>query len=96
MNNFEKNWQRCVARARQVAARDDTAPFGFATRVLAAGLPEAGPELELIWVRLALRWLAGVSAGLAVCAALELPHLHDSRPLNPGVENTVAQLVWRL
>ena len=47
-------------------------------------------------MRLALRWLACVIAGLAVCAALELPHLHDTHPLNPGVENAIAQLVWRL
>ena len=97
MNEFENRWQRCVARAREVAARDDAAPFGFATRVLAAGLPRTGSGgLEIVWVRLAVRWLAGVTAGLAVCAALELPHLHDPHPLNPGVENAIAQLVWRL
>ena len=96
MNDFDNRWQRCVARARQAPPRDDVAPFGFATRVVAAGLPPASPTLECVWKRLALGWLACAVAGLAVCALLELPHLHDSRPLNPGVENTVAQLVWRL
>lgn len=96
MNDFDNKWQRCVTRARQAAPRDDAAPFGFATRVLAAGRQLAEPSPERAWERLALSWLACVVAGLAICAALELPHLRDSHPLNPGVENTVAQLLWRL
>jgi len=96
MNNFDQQWQHCVARARQSPPRDDVAPFGFATRVLATGWPAAEPPLERAWERLALGWLACVVAGLAVCAVLEMPHLRDTHPLNPGVENTVAQIVWRL
>lgn len=96
MNDFDNQWQRCVARARKATPRDDAAPFGFATRVLAARHALAEPALERAWERLALSWLACVVAGLAVCAALELPHLRDSHPLKPGVENTVAQLLWRL
>jgi hypothetical protein len=96
MNDFDNKWQRCVARARQSPPRDDAAPFGFDTRVLAAGQLPAEPALERAWERLALGWLACVVAGLAVCAVLELPHLRDSHPLNPGVENTVAQILWRL
>jgi len=97
MNDFNQQWQRCVARARQSPPRDDTAPFGFATRVLASGWPTLEPPpVEHTWERLALGWLACLVAGLAVCAVLELPHLRDSQPLNPGVENTVAQIVWRL
>lgn len=71
-------------------------PFGFATRVAAARLSPSGPALESAWKQLALGWLAGAAAVLTVCAILELPHLRDTRPLDPGVENTVAQLVWRL
>jgi hypothetical protein len=96
MNDFDKQWQRWMARARQSPPRDDTAPFGFATRVLAAGRRPEEPALERAWERLALGWLAGVVAGLAVCAVLEMPHLRDSHPLNPGLENTVAQILWRL
>ncbi len=96
MNNFDSKWQGCVARAREASPRDEAAPFGFATRVVAAGLSPAAPALESIWRRLALGWLACALAGLAVCAALEFPHLRDARPLDPGVENTVAQLAWRL
>ena len=96
MTDFDSKWQRCVARAREATRCDEAAPFGFATRVVAAGFSPTAPALESVWKRLALGWLACAVAGLAVCAILELPHLRDSRPLNPGVENTVAQLVWRL
>ena len=39
---------------------------------------------------------AGVLTWLAVYAVLELPHLRGGHPLAPGVENTVAELVWSL
>jgi len=64
--------------------------------VLAARRAASAPALERLWERLALGSLAAVLAVLVLCAALELPHLRDARPLNPGVENVVAQLVWRL
>ncbi len=96
MNDFNDKWQRCVAQARTSPPREDAAPFGFATRVLAARRSPAEPATERIWERMAFGWLAVAVAGLVVCAALELPHLRDSQPLNPGVENTVAQLLWRL
>ena len=96
MNDFDSKWQVCAARARKTVARDETAPLGFATRVLAVARPRAGPSLEGVWERLALCSLAGVLTLLVLCAAFELPHLRDARPLEPGVENTVAQLVWSL
>ena len=96
MNDFDSKWQRCVARAREASPRDKSAPFGFATRVVAAGFSPAGSALEPVWRRMALAWLACAVTGLAVCAILELPHLRDATPLNPGVEDTVAQLAWRL
>mgnify|MGYP003549342781 CR=1 FL=1 len=38
----------------------------------------------------------GAVAVLLVCAAVELPHFRNTQPLKPGIENTVAQLVWSL
>ena len=40
--------------------------------------------------------LAGAVALLILCAVLEAPHLRGSRPLETGVEDAVAQLVWSL
>lgn len=96
MSTFDAKWLACAARARQAAARHDSAPLGFATRVLALGLEPVATAPESLWERLALRSLAGALALLALCMVLELPHLRDSRPLAPGLENAVAQLVWSL
>jgi hypothetical protein len=96
MNDFDSKWQACAMRARQAAPRDDAAPFGFATRVLAVGWPRPAVSPAGVWERFALGSLAGVLALLAICAVLELPHFRDSRPLEPGVENTIAQIVWSL
>ncbi len=96
MNHFDAKWQRGAARAREAAPRDTTMPHGFTARVLAAAGAPASPAWEPVWCRLSLGWLAGALAALAICALLELPHLRETPPLDPGVENTVAQLIWRL
>jgi hypothetical protein len=85
-------------RAREVAQPDDTAPFGFAARATAAaaGRRPAPVPLEVVCGRLTWRCLAGMAAVLVVCAAIEGPHWRDQKPLDPGIENTVAQLVWAL
>jgi hypothetical protein len=99
MNRFEANWDRCVAQARRKVSQEESAPFGFAGRVLAAlaerGSAEAiGPEI--VWQRLALRSLRWIGVFLVICALLELPHLRGRKALDPAIENTVAQLVWNL
>jgi hypothetical protein len=96
MQQFDQQWQRIVARARRAPGRDEEAPFGFARRIVALGCQPQAPGPDVLWVRLALRVLAGAVGVLIVCAALEWPHLRDSRPLEPGLENTVAQIVWAL
>jgi hypothetical protein len=99
MSRFEARWEGCVARARHVSARNEAAPFGFATRVLSAVAARRSSEavpLEIVWQRLTLRSLCWIGALLLICALFELPHLRDRKPLEPGIENTVAQLVWGL
>src|SRR6516162_6127422 len=99
MNPFDVKWQACVARARKVPGQKEEVPFGFATRVLSAVAAQRSSEmasLEAVWQRLTLRSLRWIAALLVLCAILELPHLRERRPLEPGIEDTVAQLVWRL
>jgi hypothetical protein len=96
MKDFDTKWQACAAHARQVIARDEQSPFGFATRVTEwAGRPGTSP-VELAWDHVLARLLAGAVTVLLVCAAVELPHFRDAQPLTPGIENAVAQLVWSL
>ena len=96
MQHFEQRWQTLAERARQAPGRDEAAPFGFAGRVVALGSQPQPNGLEGLWVRLSLPVLAGALTVLIVCSALEVPHMRDARPLEPGVENTVAQIVWAL
>lgn len=71
-------------------------PFGFASRVMARLGPQATAPLEIAWDRLLTRLLGVAVVVLIVCGAMELPHLREAQPLKPGIENTVAQLVWSL
>lgn len=98
MNNFDAKWQMCAERARQTDAREDSAPFGFAARVAALGMEasQSPPSVELLWQRLAARCFGFLAVLLIVCAVIELPHLGDRKPLEPGIENTVAQVIWAL
>lgn len=96
MQQFDQHWQEVVARARQAPGREDAAPFGFPARVIALGRQPQALGPEALWVRLTLRVLAGAIGVLIVCTALEWPHMRDTRPLEPGLENTVAQIVWAL
>jgi len=96
MNDFETKWQKCAARARQMPAADEVAPCGFAARVTALARRPEAPSLDDVWQGLTLRLLAGAVGLLLVCAAMELPHLGQPRVLEPGIENTVAKLVWSL
>lgn len=96
MKDFDRKWQACAAHSRQATRRDESAPFGFATRVAALASQPGTMPSEFAWNRLTARWLAGTVAVLVVCAVMEWPHLRDSHPLEPGIENTIAQLVWSL
>lgn len=71
MNRHDQAWQRLAAAARRAPEdRDDTAPFGFATRVAAVAftgrsLPTTGMLLE----KFALRGLLAACACSVAAAA---------------------------
>ena len=96
MNEFERKWQICAAQARQAPAVSEAPPLGVATRAAACCMTSKVSEVAQIWERLALRWLAGVAALLVVCVVVEAPHLRSAPVFQPGLENTISQLVWKL
>jgi hypothetical protein len=70
MNDSEKAWQRLVAAARKAPrAGDESAPFGFSTRVAALAFEERRPGPSP-FARLSLRaaWIACLLALAAVGA----------------------------
>ena len=96
MKDFDQRWQSCVSQARQAPRRDTTPPFGFTGRVVALAWDRKSAMEEDVWGSLALRLLVASLPILLLCAVLEAPYLRGPRSLETGVENAVAQLVWRL
>jgi hypothetical protein len=96
MNDFDAKWLTCAARARQADARDETPPIGFATRVLALAREQSPSSPARPWEQLTLASLVGVVMVLTICAVFEIPHFRKAQLLEPGIENSVAQLVWSL
>jgi hypothetical protein len=67
MNQFEQQWQRLTALARQApAGRDPAMPVGFATRVAARATGQGTMNPWAPLERLALR---GLFAAMACCLA---------------------------
>lgn len=70
MNRHDQSWQRLVAAAQRAPAEDESAPYGFATRVAArawsaAPMPTAAALLE----KFALRgFVAAAACSLAAAA----------------------------
>jgi hypothetical protein len=96
MNEFEKRWQECAARARQEARADEQAPPGFATRVLALSAEkQSASPLEILF-RMTLRTLGCATTLLLALVVLEAASSHSSRMKVPHIENTVAQVFWLL
>jgi len=101
MKPFDSRWETLVARAREAhpPASPVETPAGFTTRVLAqaraesAGTTRSIEELWMIRIRQGFAMVAAVGIALATMEfATHRPH----GLVNPGIENTVAQLLWRL
>ena len=68
MNAPEKSWQKLLAAARRAPpAGDESAPFGFSTRVAALAFERAAPQASA-YARFSLR--AAAVAGLLAVAAV--------------------------
>ncbi|MBM3847832.1 MAG: hypothetical protein FJ405_16300 [Verrucomicrobia bacterium] len=96
MKNFDTRWKDMANTASKAEPRDEQIPFGFAARVVSRAFPVRSSSVDVTWDRLLVRFLLGAVAALALCTTIEWQHLHDTHPLDPGIENTVAQLVWTL
>lgn len=96
MSQFDQQWQKLTALARQAPADRDTAlPPGFATRLAAraAAAPASGPWFAL--ERFALRgFIAAAVCGVAA-AAYGIPSLASDQTdiYATGTADTVAELL---
>lgn len=95
MNEFERRWQECAARARHAAADPVTAPAGFATRTWARWTAQPGRAEAAVWTALSLRALVLATAVLVICAVTELCSASADTVLPPHLEDVVTS-VWEL
>ncbi len=98
MNDFDQRWQELAAQARRASPppADDPAPAGFATRVVARAKPVASPDWDDLWLRWARQSLAFMTACGALMLVLEFSARRPPTLGRTGVENTVAQVLWKL
>jgi hypothetical protein len=97
MNEFEHRWQKGVEAARRIGdAPSDEAPLGFATRVVAHWQSPSEPPLTLLWQRLAWRVLGAMALILLTIAAYDALSIGSDSPVQPPVENAVADSAWLL
>ena len=94
MNEFERRWKRAAVARSAESMPADSAPFGFATRVVATW--RAQPSLATIWQRLALRFCTGLAIVVAVLASAHALSAGDADVLRPDIEKTVDELFWAL
>ncbi|HNU99570.1 MAG: hypothetical protein KA191_03840 [Verrucomicrobia bacterium] len=93
MKTFESRWQELTRHARAARVeRPEAAAFGFARRVTVRAASANGTTEDL-WMRFCIRSLIGVSGVLVVLGAMEYSSARPASLMNPGVENTVAQLL---
>jgi hypothetical protein len=97
MNDFDRRWRDVAARARQAPEAPVAAPFGFATRVLSAvGRRSRGTAPLLLWERLGLRALLGVTTLLVILGAMEYRDARPARLAPPQLEHCVTAAFWML
>lgn len=98
MKDFDQRWQELAAHARRgrIAQETPQPPAGFANRILAQAVANKGPAVEDLW----LEWLRPALAVMTIVAAvLTGLEVHANRPATlgrPAVENTIAQVLWKL
>ena len=91
MNPFDQRWLNAAKLAHQAEPpRDDSAPFGFATRVVAQW--PAPENTALLWQRLLARTLGVMTAVLIIVATFVEVVDRDREPLRLPVEDTVGDL----
>ncbi len=99
MSRFDRRWRECVRRARQASPRPLPEPPADLTRLVRRGSVVSGtddPELTEWWRWYGSRGLAVATAILVGCVAFVIRDGSEAPSLRPGVEDAVAEVLWRL
>jgi len=93
MNDFDQRWQSAIGAARHATSRDDTVPFGFASRVVALRHNSASGSNFILWWRLTWRAIGVAALVLVASAALDWSSSNDS-VLDPAIADSMSDLFW--
>lgn len=93
MNDFEIRWQSAVDAARQAPPREETAPFGFASRVAALRHKAASSSAFLLWWKFTWRAICVATLVLVASAALNWSASNDAA-LDPAIADSMNDLLW--
>jgi len=94
MNEFDRRWQDCAARARQGVVGSVEVPVGFATRAWARWTAQSRTSAVTAWTALSFRVLVVATIVLALLALTELRTASPGSSLAPHLEDAVTN-VWR-
>jgi hypothetical protein len=95
MNDFEKTWSKLAKAARQAPAGDESAPFGFSTRVAALALAAERPAPSS-FARLSLRAAVAACLLAVVAVAVNLTAIagaFDDSPSQAATDDPVGEIV---
>ena len=94
MNDFDSRWQSALDAARRTPSRDDTPPFGFASRVVALHRSSsATPSTFLLWWKLTWRAIGVAAVALVVAAALNFSTSNGSA-LEPAIVDSMDDVLY--
>jgi hypothetical protein len=93
MNKFDQQWQKLTTLARQAPTPDASAPYGFATRMAAAGLAAPAESPWAGFERYALRGLLAAATLCVAAVAFNLSAVLGSHDDEAELDDTVSQVL---
>lgn len=93
MNDFDPRWQSAIDAARRAPSRDDTAPFGFASRLVALRRSIPAGSTFLLWWKFTWRAIGFAALVLVASAAMNWSTSNDSA-LDPAIADSMNDLLW--
>ncbi len=93
MNKFDQQWQKLTALARQAPVGDTSAPYGFATRMAAAGLSAPAESPWAGFERYALRGLLAATTLCVAAVAFNLSAMTGNHDDEVELDDTVSQVL---
>jgi hypothetical protein len=93
MNDFDTRWQSALNAARRAPTRDDTTPFGFASRVAALRRSASSGSAFQLWWKLTWRAIGVATLLLVASAAMNWSVPNDSA-LEPAIADSMNDLLW--